>query len=65
MENFIIQKTTADALANALNKYKLLNKIFIQRITEIFYRILKCDINIKYKTRFLGKVRQRLFFIPE
>lgn len=61
--DYILKPVTAEALATAINKYKNLKDIF----TPADYRLLTEQVNdiyaANYRTRFLAKVGQRLFFI--
>jgi DNA-binding LytR/AlgR family response regulator len=61
--DYILKPVTAEALATAINKYKNLKDIF----TPKDYRLLTEQVNdsyaANYRTRFLAKVGQRLFFI--
>jgi two-component system, LytTR family, response regulator LytT len=61
--DYILKPFTAEALATAINKYKNLKDIF----TPADYRLLTEQVNdiyaANYRTRFLAKVGQRLFFI--
>jgi two-component system, LytTR family, response regulator LytT len=62
--DYILKPITALALANALNKYKLLSNNFVPEDYGNVLQDVKDNFTAKYKNRFLAKVGQRLFFVP-
>jgi DNA-binding LytR/AlgR family response regulator len=62
--DYVLKPVTADALSSAFAKYKSLTK---QSIPENNYKeilqYVKENLTEKYKTRFLGKIGQRTYFI--
>lgn len=60
--DYILKPVTLEALATALNKYRLLADSFIPTAS----RDIKKDLPIQtYRKRFLGKIGQRLFFVAD
>ncbi len=63
--DYVLKPVTAEALANAMAKYK---QLVIPPALPINYddvlTYVKEGLQEKYKTRFLGKVGQRTYFIP-
>ena len=62
--DYILKPVTAEALANAFTKYKLLASGFVPADYGAMLQDVKESFSTKYKNRFLAKVGQRLFFIP-
>jgi two-component system, LytTR family, response regulator LytT len=63
--DYVLKPVTAQALSNAFGKYKSLTKN--TNSTNDYGEVLqyvKEQLTAKYKTRFLGKVGQRTYFIP-
>jgi two-component system, LytTR family, response regulator LytT len=62
--DYVLKPVTAEALSNAFAKYKLLTKIPAKEnnYSEIL-QYVKENFTEKYKTRFLGKIGQRTYFI--
>lgn len=63
--DYILKPVTAEGLFNAFAKYKALTQqpVLPTNYTEIVSYI-KDNLSQKYKTRFLGKIGQRTYFIP-
>lgn len=63
--DYVLKPVTAEALANAIAKYKSLTKNpgVENNYTDVL-QYVKDNFTAKYKTRFLGKVGQRTYFIP-
>lgn len=58
--DYILKPVTKEALAAALNKYKQL----VATVSNFKYDMLHSEIKpTKFKSRFIGKIGQRLFFI--
>jgi two-component system, LytTR family, response regulator LytT len=62
--DYILKPVTAAGIAAALNKYKNLSAAFAPKDYQLLMEQVKDNFSINYKTRFLAKVGQRLFFIP-
>ena len=62
--DYILKPVTAEALASAINKYKNLSNIFTPANYRMLMEQVKDNYSTSYRTRFLSKVGQRLFFIP-
>lgn len=62
--DYILKPVTAEALATAINKYKNLSHIFTPANYQLLMEQVKDSYSTSYRTRFLSKVGQRLFFIP-
>jgi DNA-binding LytR/AlgR family response regulator len=62
--DYILKPVTAEGLATALNKYKNLSAAFAPKDYQLLMEQVKDNFSANYKTRFLAKVGQRLFFIP-
>jgi two-component system, LytTR family, response regulator LytT len=62
--DYVLKPVTAEALSNAFAKYKALTKIPLQdnNYSEIL-QYVKQNFTEKFKTRFLGKIGQRTYFI--
>ena len=61
--DYILKPITAEALANAIGKYKSISANNISQDYSSILQNLKENLTVKYKNRFLAKVGQRLFFI--
>jgi DNA-binding LytR/AlgR family response regulator len=61
--DYILKPVTAEALATALNKYKNLSTAFSPKDYHLLMEQVKDNFSVSYKSRFLAKVGQRLFFI--
>lgn len=61
--DYILKPVTAQGIAGALNKYKNLSAAFAPKDYQLLMEQLKDNFSHQYKTRFLAKVGQRLFFI--
>lgn len=63
--DYVLKPVTAEAFSNAFGKYKSLsqNKNIVNNYDEIL-QYVKENLATKYKTRFLGKVGLRTYFIP-
>lgn len=61
--DYILKPVTAEGLANALNKYKNLSAAFVPKDYQLLMQQMKEKFSAQYKSRFLVKVGQRLFFI--
>lgn len=61
--DYILKPVTAEALATAINKYKNLSHIFTPANYRLLMEKVKDKYSTSYRTRFLSKVGQRLFFI--
>ncbi len=61
--DYILKPITAEGLAAALNKYKNLTAAFAPKDYQLLMEQVKDNFSINYKSRFLAKVGQRLFFI--
>lgn len=61
--DYILKPVTAQSLAAALNKYKNLSAAFTPHNYELLIEQVKDNFLNNYKTRFLAKVGQRLFFV--
>ena len=63
--DYILKPITAEALANAFGKYKsLTQKNILPNEYEEVLNYVKESFSKKYKSRFLAKVGQRIYFIP-
>lgn len=63
--DYILKPITAEALANAFSKYKALTqKNVLPSNYEEVINYVKENFSKKYKSRFLAKVGQRIYFIP-
>ncbi len=61
--DYILKPITAEALANAINKYKnIIQQNLPTDINNILEQV-KENFSLKYKNRFLAKVGQRIFFV--
>ena len=64
--DYLLKPISSEAIAKALNKYQTLASSFIPRDYNILVDSFKDGvIASRYKTRFLAKVGQRMFFIQE
>ncbi len=61
--DYILKPVTAQSLAAALNKYKNISAAFKPHNYELLVEQVKDNFLNNYKTRFLAKVGQRLFFV--
>ena len=61
--DYILKPVTAEGIAAALNKYKNLSAAFAPKDYQLLMEQVKDNFSTNYKTRFLAKVGQRLFFI--
>lgn len=61
--DYILKPVTAEGIAAALNKYKNLAAAFAPKDYQLLIEQVKDNFSNNYKTRFLAKVGQRLFFI--
>ncbi len=61
--DYILKPISAEALANALNKYKNLASSFVAKDYALLTEQVNDNLSTNYKNRFLAKVGQRLFFI--
>lgn len=61
--DYILKPVSAEALAAAINKYKNLSTVFAPKEYKLLMEQVKDTFTTNYKTRFLAKVGQRLFFI--
>ncbi len=61
--DYILKPVTAESLSTALNKYINLSAAFVPKDYRILLEQVKDNLSANYKTRFLAKVGQRLFFI--
>jgi DNA-binding LytR/AlgR family response regulator len=61
--DYILKPITVEALATAINKYKAIASTFIPKDYSLLSEQINDNISTNYKTRFLAKVGQRLFFI--
>lgn len=63
--DYILKPITAEALANAFGKYKVLTqKNILPKEYDEVLNYMKENFTKKYKSRFLVKVGQRIYFIP-
>ena len=62
--DYILKPVTAQGLATAINKYRNLSAAFAPKDYQLLMEQVKDNFSTNYKTRFLAKVGQRLFFIP-
>lgn len=62
--DYILKPIGSAALAAALNKYKNLAAVFAPRDYQMVVEQMRDNFSRNYKTRFLAKVGQRLFFVP-
>jgi len=62
--DYILKPVTAAGIAAALNKYKNLSAAFAPKDYQLLMEQVKDNFSNHYKTRFLAKIGQRLFFIP-
>ncbi len=58
-----LKPVTAESLATAFNKYKNLTTAFGPKDYQLLMEQVKDNFSTNYKSRFLAKVGQRLFFI--
>ena len=63
--DYILKPVTAAGIAAALNKYKNLSAAFAPKDYHLLMEQVKDNFSKNYKTRFLAKIGQRLFFIPD
>jgi two-component system, LytTR family, response regulator LytT len=63
--DYVLKPVTAEALSNAFAKYKSLTQQpdTVNDYADVL-QYVKENLTAKYKTRFLGKVGQRTYFIP-
>ncbi len=61
--DYILKPISAEALANALNKYKNIANSFVPKDYTLLTEQVNDSLSTNYKNRFLAKVGQRLFFI--
>lgn len=61
--DYILKPVTAEALAAAINKYKNLSHLFTPANYRLLTEQVKDNYSNSYRTRFLSKVGQRIFFI--
>ncbi len=61
--DYILKPVTAEGIAAAFNKYKNLSATFAPKDYQLLMEQVKDNFSNAYKTRFLAKVGQRLFFI--
>jgi two-component system, LytTR family, response regulator LytT len=63
--DYVLKPVTAEALSNAFSKYKSLsqNQPVVNNYEDVLHYV-KENLTAKYKTRFLGKVGMRTYFIP-
>lgn len=63
--DYVLKPVTAEAFSNALGKYKSLSqsKNLVNNYDEIL-QYVKENLTTKYKSRFLGKIGVRTYFIP-
>jgi DNA-binding LytR/AlgR family response regulator len=62
--DYVLKPVTAEALSNAFAKYKsLTNQPIVENNYTDILQYVKENLTEKYKTRFLGKVGQRTYFI--
>lgn len=62
--DYILKPITAEALATAINKYKTIASSFAPKDYSLLTEQINDNLTTNYKTRFLAKVGQRLFFVP-
>lgn len=62
--DYILKPVTSEALAAAINKYKTISDAFTPADYKLLMEQIKDTSTANYRTRFLAKVGQRLFFIP-
>jgi DNA-binding LytR/AlgR family response regulator len=62
--DYILKPVTAEGIAAAFNKYKNIFDAFAPRDYLLLMEQVKDNFANNFKTRFLAKVGQRLFFIP-
>jgi DNA-binding LytR/AlgR family response regulator len=66
--DYMLKPILADDLAAALKKYEKINANTVNRNVETDFgqlvQALKENINNKYKNRFLGKLGQKMYFVP-
>jgi DNA-binding LytR/AlgR family response regulator len=61
--DYIVKPVTAEALANALNKFRTISNYTSRPDYSVLSAQLAAAVNNQYKNRFLAKVGQRLFFV--
>jgi DNA-binding LytR/AlgR family response regulator len=61
--DYILKPVTASALANAIQKYKMMANAFQPYDYSLLSSQLKENLHIQYKERFLAKVGCRTFFV--
>jgi DNA-binding LytR/AlgR family response regulator len=61
--DYILKPVSAEALANAINKYKNIANSFVPKDYSLLSEQINDNLSTNYKNRFLAKVGQRLFFI--
>lgn len=61
--DYIVKPVTAEALANALNKFRNISNYTSRPDYSVLSAQLAAAVNNQYKNRFLAKVGQRLFFV--
>lgn len=61
--DYILKPISAEALGNAINKYKNIANSFTPKDYSLLTEQIQDNLNANYKNRFLAKVGQRLFFI--
>lgn len=61
--DYILKPVTAEALSTAINKYKDLSEMYTPADYNQLMEKVKDSFSVNYRTRFLAKVGQRLFFV--
>ena len=62
--DYILKPVTAEGIAAAFNKYKNIAAAFAPKDYHLLIEQIKDSALKNYKSRFLAKVGQRLFFVP-